>query len=152
MNKKKLILEQLDSKIQKLTVLKEVIPPSNGWIHAIRQGINMSLRQLGERMSITPQSVREIEERERNGTVSIKVLRQVASALRMNFVYGFVPEDQTLDQMIEQKAQELAKHIVERASIQMGLEDQKNTDERLAKAIKERTDELKRELPRYLWD
>ncbi len=70
----------------------------------------------------------------------------------MNFVYGFVPEDQTLDQMIEQKAQELAKHIVERASIQMGLEDQKNTDERLAKAIKERTDELKRELPRYLWD
>jgi hypothetical protein len=70
----------------------------------------------------------------------------------MNFVYGFVPEDQTLDQMIEQKAKELAKHIVARASIQMGLEDQKNTDERLTKAIKDRTDELKRELPRYLWD
>ncbi|MFO7671789.1 MAG: mobile mystery protein A [Bacteroidales bacterium] len=152
MNKRNLILEQLDNKIIKFKHLQEVIPPSSGWIHAIRLGINMSLRQLGEKMSITPQSVKEIEEREINGTVSLRVLKQVAFALKMDFVYGFVPHDQTLEQMIERRAHELAKQIVERASVQMELEDQKNADNRLAKAIKERTDELKRELPRYLWD
>ena len=152
MKKKKLILEQLDNKIIKLSILNDVVPPSNGWVHAIRQAINMSLRQLGERMSITPQSVKEIEQRERNGTVSLKVLNQVASALRMNFVYGFIPQDQTLEGMVERRAQELASKIVERASIQMGLEEQRNTDERLSKAIKDRAEELKRELPRYLWD
>lgn len=152
MKKKKIILEQLDNKIIKLIGLEEVVIPSSGWVHAIRQGLNMSLRQLGERMSITPQSVKEIEEREKAGVVSIRVLRQVASALNMNFVYGFIPHDKTLERMIERRAHMVARQIVERASIQMSLEDQKNTDERLEKAIKERTDELKRELPRYLWD
>ena len=145
-------MEQLDNKIIKLNILNDVTPPSSGWVHAIRQGINMSLRQLGRRLSITPQSVREIEERERNGTVSLKVLNQVASALQMKFVYGFVPQDQTLELLVDRRAHELAGKIVERASVQMGLEDQKNTDERLAKAIKDRAEELKREMPRYLWD
>lgn len=145
-------MEQLDNKIIKLNVLNDVVTPSSGWVHAIRQSINMSLRQLGKRLSITPQSVREIEERERNGTVSLKVLHQVASALQMKFVYGFVPLDQTLEGMVDRRAHELARKIVERASVQMGLEDQKNTDERLAKAIKDRAEELKREMPRYLWD
>ena len=152
MKNRKLIREQLDNKIIKYRGLQEVALPPNGWIYSIRQGINMSLRQLGQRLSITPQSVKEIEEREKNGTISLKVLRQVADALDMDFVYGFVPRENTLEAMVTKKAKELATRIVERTSIQMGLEDQKNTDERIEKATNERTDEIKRELPRYLWD
>ena len=152
MKNKKLIREQLDNKIIKYRGLQKVALPPNGWIYSIRQGINMSLRQLGQRLSITPQSVKEIEEREKNGTISLKVLRQVADALDMDFVYGFVPRENTLEAMVTKKAKELATRIVERTSIQMGLEDQKNTDERIEKATNERTDEIKRELPRYLWD
>ena len=152
MKNRKLIREQLDNKIIKYRGLQEVALPPNGWIYSIRQGINMSLRQLGQRLSITPQSVKEIEEREKNGTISLKVLRQVANALDMDFVYGFVPRENTLEAMVTKKAKELATRIVERTSIQMGLEDQKNTDERIEKATNERTDEIKRELPRYLWD
>jgi len=152
MKNKKLIREQLDNKIIKYRGLQKVALPPNGWIYSIRQGINMSLRQLGQRLSITPQSVKEVEEREKNGTISLKVLRQVADALDMDFVYGFVPRENTLEAMVTKKAKELATRIVERTSIQMGLEDQKNTDERIEKAINERTDEIKRELPRYLWD
>ena len=69
-----------------------------------------------------------------------------------DFVYGFIPNDGTLEEMVNRKAKEVATKIVERASIQMELENQKNTDERLEKAIYERTEEIKRELPRYLWD
>ena len=126
--------------------------PPEDWIYSIRQGINMSLRQLGQRMSITPQSVKEIEDREKNGTISVKVLKQVASALDMKFVYGFIPSEKTLEGMIEKRAAELAKSIVERTSIQMGLEDQKNTPEIIEKAIKEKAAELKNETPKLLWD
>lgn len=152
MNKNKLILEQLDIKIIKIKNLDKVVLPPNGWIYNIRQAINMSLRQLGQRLNITPQSVKEIEEREKNGTISIKVLKQVASALNMKFVYGFIPNDKTLEKMIEKRASELAKNIVLRTSTQMRLEDQKISDERITKAIKEKTKELKNEIPKILWD
>ncbi len=152
MNTKKLIRDQLDKKIDKYSNLDEVVVPPEGWIYSIRQGINMSLRQLGQRMSITPQSVKEIEEREKNGSVSINVLKQVAAALDMKFVYGFIPSEKSLEGMIEKRAEELAKSIVERTSIQMGLEDQKNSPERIAKAIKEKAIELKNDMPKMLWD
>lgn len=152
MNKRKLIREQIDKKIIKFKELDKVVVPPNGWIYSIRQAINMSLRQLGQRLSITPQSVKEIEEREKNGTISIKILKQVALALNMHFVYGFMPKDKSLEGMIEKRATEVAKEIVERTSTQMSLEDQKNTETRIKKAIKEKTEELKNELPRILWD
>ncbi|MBL7111952.1 MAG: mobile mystery protein A [Bacteroidales bacterium] len=152
MNKKKLIQEQLDKKIVKFSNLEGIVVPPNGWIYSIRQGINMSLRQLGQRLSITPQSVKEIEEREKNNSISLNVLKQVASALDMHFVYGFIPKEKTLEKMVKKRAADLAKQIVERTSVHMNLEDQKITQERIKKAINEKTEELTRELPKILWD
>jgi predicted DNA-binding mobile mystery protein A len=152
MKKKKLIREQLDKKIIKLQDLHDLEIPPSGWIYSIRQGINMSLRQLGQRLSITPQSVKEIEEREKNGTISIKVLKQVAAALNMKFVYGFIPQEKTLEKMLDARAEKFARIIVERASTQMELEDQKTSQKRINAAIKEKTEELKREMPKILWD
>jgi len=152
MRNKTLIRDQLDQKIIKLRPLKKLVPPSQGWVFTIRQAINMSLRQLGQRLSITPQSVSEIEIREQNGTISIKLLQQVASALNMQFVYGFIPKDDTLEKMVEKQAEALAKSIVKRTSVQMKLENQQNTEKRIEKAIKEKTKELKEEMPGILWD
>jgi len=152
MKKQKLIMEQLDRKIVRYKGLEEVVIPPNGWIYSIRQAINMSLRQLGNRLSITPQSVKEIEEREKNRTVSLKVLQQVASALNMNFAYGFIPKGYSLEKMIEKRANELATQIVQRTSINMSLEDQRNSDERIKRAIMDKTEEIKNEMPKYIWD
>ncbi len=152
MKERRLILDQLDRKIIKYKNLDTVIIPPNGWIYSIRKALNMSLRQLGNRMDITPQSVREIEERERNGTVSINVLKQVGRALNLKLVYGFTPRSDTLEKMIEERAYQLAIEIVQRTSTTMSLEDQKTSDERIEKAIKEKAEEIKTILPRYLWD
>lgn len=152
MKKKKLIREQLDKKIIKFDDLQDTVVPPSGWIYSIRQSINMSLRQLGQRLSITPQSVKEIEEREKNGTISIKVLRQVAAALNMKFVYGFIPAEQTLENMLNKRAEELARMIVERTSTHMELENQKTSQERINRAITEKAEELKNEMPKILWD
>ncbi len=148
----KLIREQLDKKISRCAGVDESLIPSKGWIYSIRKALNISLRQLGERLGITPQSVKEIEERERKGTVSLKVLRQVARALDMKLVYVFLPNEGSLEQMIEKRALEIAEKIVKRTSVNMGLENQGITEEEIKKAVKEKARELKNEIQGYIWD
>jgi len=152
MNKREIVRKQLDNKLVTLRKAGDVIPPASGWIYAFRYSLNMSMRQLGQRLSITPQSVKEIEEREKNGTVSLKVLRQVASALNMKFYYGFIPVGGTLEAMIEKRAVELAEKIVRRTSIHMNLEGQAVSEESLQMAITEKAKEINKELPKLLWD
>jgi predicted DNA-binding mobile mystery protein A len=152
MKTQKLILEQIDRKILKLKKLDDMSIPPSGWIYAIRQALGMSLRQLGERMEMTPQSVKENETREKNGTISLNVLRQFGKSLDMKLVYGFIPKDNSLEKLIEKRATEIAKEIVSRTSVSMKLEDQENSPKRIKKAIIEKTNEIKTEMPRYLWD
>jgi len=152
MDKREIIRYQLDDKIVNFRNAGEVVPPASGWINAIRQALNMSLRQLGQRLSITPQSVKEIEVREKNGAVSLNVLRKVAAALNMKFVYGFIPQENSLEGMIEKRAMEMAEIFVERASIQMSLEDQKVSDEGLKRAIDKKAREINEKVPKMLWD
>jgi len=64
----------------------------------------------------------------------------------------FNPKDGSLDALIDRKARELATKIVLRTSNTMRLEDQENSRERIQKAIEERTEALKNEMPRSLWD
>jgi predicted DNA-binding mobile mystery protein A len=148
----RLAVRQLDKKLQALQHVSSLEQPTEGWIALIRKTINMSLRQLGERLSITPQGVKKIETTEKDGGISINTLRQVGDALNMRLVYGFVPRDQSLGNMIQQQASVMARKIVMRTSATMKLEDQENSKERLEEAIAELTEELKREIPKSLWD
>ena len=151
-NKQQLLLEQTDKKIQVFKELKTITTPTKGWINTFRTALKMSLRQLGHRLQIAPQSVKEIEVREANGTITLKSLRDVANALDMQLVYGFVSKHESLEQMIEKRAKELAKEIVMRTHNTMTLEDQQNSAERIEQAIAQKTAEIKYEMPKYLWD
>jgi predicted DNA-binding mobile mystery protein A len=152
MGKKSLQIQQLNSKMLAYASLQKVTPPPTGWIKAIRNAIGMSMLQLGNRLSITKQSVQDIERREKDGSVTIKALREAARVLDMQLVYGFVPNDGSLELLIERKAKELATHIVMRTNNSMKLEDQENTKQRIEKAIQERTTIIKTEMPKTLWD
>jgi predicted DNA-binding mobile mystery protein A len=152
MKRNRLLLEQLDNKMDSISSLRNVVMPPSGWINTIRTALNMSLRQLAERLNITIQSVKGLEQREQEGTITLNSLGDVAKALDMKLIYGFLPLDSSLEQIIEKKAEKLAKEIVLRTSINMKLEDQEVSKELIEKAIKERTEELKKEMPRILWD
>ena len=152
MKKQKLILDQVDRKIREIKLNESFLMPEEGWIYSIRHALGMSLRQLGKKLKITPQSVKEIEIREKNGTVSLNVLRQVGSCLDMKLVYVFIPRTGSLEKMIEKRAFEIAREIVQRTSTSMTLEDQGNSERRLRKAILEKATEIQQEMPRYLWD
>jgi predicted DNA-binding mobile mystery protein A len=152
MGEKSLQIQQLNSKMLAFASLQKVAPPPTGWIKAIRNAIGMSMLQLGNRLSITKQSVQDMESREKDGSVSIKALREAARALDMQLVYGFVPNDGSLEALIDRKAKELAMQIVMRTNNSMKLEDQENTKQRIEKAIQERAIAIKNEMPKTLWD
>ena len=152
MGKKSLQIQQLNSKMLAYASLQKVAPPPTGWIKAIRNAIGMSMLQLGNRLSITKQSVQDIERREKEGSITIKALREAARALDMQLVYGFVPNDGSLELLIERKAKDLATQIVMRTNNTMKLENQENTKQRIKKAIQERTTIIKSEMPKTLWE
>ena len=152
MNKKSLQIQQLNSKMLSFRGLQKTSPPPVGWIRAIRTAIGMSMQQLSKRLSITKQSVQEIELREKDGSITIKSLRETANALDMQLVYGFVPKDGSMEGFIDRKAKELATKIVLRTNNTMKLEDQENTKQRIEKAIQERAFTIKNEMPKSLWD
>jgi predicted DNA-binding mobile mystery protein A len=152
MGKKSLQIQQLNSKMLAFASLQKVAPPPTGWIKAIRNALGMSMLQLGKKLSITKQSVQDIERREKDGSITIKALREAARALDMQLIYGFVPNDGSLEALIDRKATELAKQIVQRTSNSMKLEDQENSKQRIEKATEERATIIKNEMPKTLWD
>jgi predicted DNA-binding mobile mystery protein A len=152
MGVKSLQIQQLNSKMLGFASLKQVATPPTGWIKAIRSALGMTMKQLGKKLSMSKQAVMDMEKREKEGSITIKSLREIARAMDMQLVYGFVPNDGSLDALIEKRANELAKQIVMRTSNTMKLEDQANTQKRLQAAIKERAALIKNEMPKVLWD
>ena len=152
MSNNKLQFQQLNEKMDQLNGMQHVIVPPIGWIKAIRNGIGMSMEQLGKKLSITKQGVMDIEKREKEGAITIKSMQEIAKALDMQFVYGFVPDAGSLDHMIEMRALEMATKIVQRTSTTMKLENQVNSKDRIEKAIKERAAEIINKTPKILWD
>ncbi len=149
---KSLQLEQLNNKMLAFAPLKQVAIPPTGWIKAIRTALGMSMQQLGNKLAISKQGILDIENREKEGSITIKSLKEIGRVLDMQLVYGFVPNDGSLDALIEKRAIELATKIVMRTSNTMKLEDQGNSNERIKKAITERAAEIKNKMPKILWD
>ncbi len=112
----------------------------------------MTLEQFGKKLGITRQGARRIEISEASGTISINLLKEAGRALNMRLVYGFVPEDSSLESMIEKRARKLAEMIVTRSSIQMNLEGQGVSEESLKRSIDEMIYDYKREVPKILWN
>jgi len=152
MSTKSLQKQQLNNKMLGFASLKQVAIPPTGWIKAIRTALGMTLQQLGNRLNISKQGVLDIENREKEGAITLKALQEVAKAMNMQLVYGFVPNDGSLDALIERRAREVAIQIVQRTAQTMQLEDQANSKKRIEAAINERTEELKKEVPKMLWD
>ena len=112
----------------------------------------MTMAQLGTKLKITRQGVKSIEESEAKGSISIKSLKEVGEALDLKFVYGFVPKNGTIDNLVNIKAEKLAQKIVLRTNQNMKLEDQGIGDEKIQETIKELANEIKREMRKSLWD
>lgn len=151
-NKKKLLIEQLDQKLSEFRSAGLVLMPGKGWINTIRTTLNMTREQLGSKLGLTKGAIQKIEEREATGQITINKIRDVAQALELQFVYGFVPKDGTIDNLINSKAETLARKIVLRTHQNMKLEGQEIENHKINESIKDLAYEIKREMRKTLWD
>jgi predicted DNA-binding mobile mystery protein A len=151
-NKRKLLIEQLDKKLAEFRKAGIVMVPQKGWINTIRTTFNMTREQLGTRLDMTKGAIQKIEEREATGQITINKLKYVGKALDMQFVYGFVPLDGTIENLINIKAEKLARKIVLRTNQNMKLEDQGIGETQINDSIIDLASEIKREMRKSLWD
>jgi predicted DNA-binding mobile mystery protein A len=150
--KRRLLISQLQDKMKQFDLASHTPAPSGGWINAVRTALNMSLRQLAARLSMTPAGVKQMETREAEGTITLNSLKAAAVAMNVKLVYALVAENSSIEEMIDRRAKQLAAEIVKRTSMSMKLEEQENSQERIERAIEERAEEIKNERPGLLWN
>ena len=138
---RQLQLETLDKHLAQVHVAPR---PSGGWIRAIRTAIGMSARQLAERMGVSQQALSRLEGKEANDAVTLKSLRRAAEAMNCKVVYAIVPEEGSLQDLIEEQALKKAKELVEAVDHTMMLEAQGVGD------IKEKTRQVAGEMAENL--
>ncbi len=152
-SQRKLALSQLHEKTDRIKrIEKDLAVPHSGWIHAVRMTLGMSLRQLARRLDVSIQSVSQLEVRERNGTITLNRLRELGNAMGMKLVYGFVPHSGTIEDLIMQRARQIALEIIGQSAHTMELEDQGVSPARLKKQVDEMAKELFEETPGRIWD
>ena len=151
-SKVQFFLDETQDKLNPFSVLKSEIKPDNGWVNAIRVSIKMSLRQLGERLHITPQGVRDLEKREKEGAITINTLKEVGRVLEMDLVYGFISRHNSLEDMIEERAREIAEEVVLKTWQNMKLNNPEKPENDIKKAIQQKTYEISSKMPSNLWD
>lgn len=150
-NQKKIVIEQLDCKLKPFYEIKNIEVPGRGWVYTIRTALNMTLQQLGHKLNITIQGVQDIEKRELSGSISIKSMKEVAKALDLQFVYGFVSNHNSIEKFIEFKARELAEKMVLKNSNASDENKEPNEDE-IQHEIEGFVRKIKSEIPKSLWD
>jgi len=151
-SKVQFFLDEIQDKLNPFSVLKSEVNPDNGWVNAIRVSIKMSLRQLGERLHITPQGVRDLEKREKEGAITINTLKEVGRVLDMDLVYGFISRHNSLEDMIDERAREIAEEVVLKTMQTLPLDNARKSENDIKKAIQQKTYEISSKMPSNLWD
>lgn len=65
--------------------------PHDGWLKSTRLGLELGLREVAERLEVSPQAVHQFEKSELAGTISLRQLDYVARAMGSRVNYSLVP-------------------------------------------------------------
>ena len=97
--------------------------PSGGWLRAVRQALGMTTRQLAKTVGVTQAAVVDAERTEAKGDITLATLRRYAAALGCELTYALVPK-RPLQEIVEERADGIARDQVSRVRHSMSLEDQ----------------------------
>lgn len=148
---RRLVLEQLDRTLKRLSCLREVQRPVKGWLRPVREALGMSGKQFAKRLGASAPWVSALEKKELTGSVTVKTMRQAAEALDCVFVYAIVPQE-SLAAIVRQRAEIVAEKKLGRVSHSMLLEAQQLSQKELTKAFEAEVETLIREMPKELWE
>lgn len=146
---RELARQQLDRRLDTIRgVAPQLTAPEAGWVNTLRTGLAMSQEDLARRMGISRQAVSQLEQREAEGSATLKALKEAAEALDGHLVYAIVPSRGTAA-TLEARALQLASRMTGSVRHTMRLEDQETESD-----LDERTRTLAKELlasPGQLW-
>ncbi|HTX49559.1 MAG TPA: mobile mystery protein A [Caulobacteraceae bacterium] len=142
--------KHLDRRLASLRA-EDLTRPPRGWIRAIREAIGMTAAQLGERTGASQSRIARIEKGEVRGTLTMNTLRHVAEAMGCTLVYALVP-NRPLDEMLRERAQDVADRQLARTHQTMRLENQALTPDDLRAERERLVAALLQGDPRRLWD
>lgn len=148
---KKIIQDQYRSKIDQLIDFKQINRPKEGWIRTLRKALGMSSPQLAARLDISKSQASQIERMEMEDRITLKQLRRVANVLDCELQYMLVPR-QPIEVTVHEQAKLKAEKLVNLTNIQMTLEAQQLSTEKLQKQIDFEIERLVRDMPRDLWE
>ena len=142
---------QLSDALQAYPGPEAAMPPRGGWVRAIREALGMTQAQLGARAGISRQTVQDFERTEADRRITLDSLDRLARAMGCRMVYALVPEDGTLDDLRERRANALAEALLQPTDHSMKLEAQGVTAKERERQRKLLAETLLRGSARKLW-
>ena len=117
-------------------------PPPRGWLRSLREALGMPRDEVARRLGMTKQGVSKLETSEADGSISLDTLRRAAEALDARLVYALVP-NRSLEAIVDQRANEVARRDVERVRHTMLLEDQRGGEGDTERLVAELAEQVK---------
>ncbi len=130
-----LALQQIDETLGSWRALPRARPKS-GWLRAVRQAMGMTTRQLANTVGVTQTAVVDAERNEAKGDITLATLQRYAAALGCEVSYVLVPK-RPLQQMVEERAERVAREQVSRVRHSMALEDQQTGKRHMEREVAE---------------
>jgi len=149
---KHLSVHQLDDQIRQFVNGQRFDRIPQGWIRSSRTAIGMTLKQLATRLGFSVPAAKNFEMREVDEAITLASLRKIANAMEMDLVYYFKPKQDSLDDLLQIRAELKAKELMERSNQAMLLENQEADNKNKSREYDRLITEIRNQKPSSLWD
>lgn len=127
--------------------------PSEGWLRTMRKALGMSGAQLARKMGVSRALVSQAESNEVSGSVTMKTMQTMAEAMGCRFVYAVLPpKGKETEDVILAQAVKKARALVERADVNMALENQSLSESEREKQLNRMAQRLAIEMASDFWN
>ncbi|MCB0523823.1 MAG: mobile mystery protein A [Saprospiraceae bacterium] len=149
---KAIIASQYREKVNKAaSKLGDINLPPEGWICTARKALGMSAAALARRLGKTRALVSNAEKAELDGGVTLKTMQAMAEAMNCRFVYAIIPHD-SVETILEDRAKQRAKKIVEAGGHHMALEAQSLSRKQIDFEIERLASNMLKNQPSDFWN
>ena len=149
---KHLYVHQLDDQIRQYVNGQRFDRIPQGWIRSSRTAIGMTLKQLASRLGFSVPAAKNFEMREVDEAITLASLRKIANAMEMDLVYYFKPKQDSLDELLQIRAELKAKELMERSNQAMILENQEADNKNKSREYDRLITEIRNQKLSSLWD
>jgi predicted DNA-binding mobile mystery protein A len=149
---KHLSVHQLDDQIRQYVNGQRFDRIPQGWIRSSRTAIGMTLKQLASRLGFSVPAAKNFEMREVDEAITLASLRKIANAMEMDLVYYFKPKQDSLDDLLQIRAELKAKELMGRSNQAMILENQEADNKNKSREYDRLITEIRNQKLSSLWD